>query len=175
LSPFIHGIAAGGLLSVGLYAEAEQAGQRSLELQTDFLLGLWVRGLALSGLNRHDEGIVSLERAAVLSRAPIWVGGLGLGYGRAGRIEEARRLLGELEDRASRGEYVPAAAPLAINVGLGDLPGIRRELAAALAESTPPFGLRVTSVVFLDQLAADPEIARMLDALFLGKSLGTAP
>jgi hypothetical protein len=71
-----------------------------------------------------------------------------------------------LEDRASRGEYVPAFAPLGIHVGLRDLPAIRSWLAACLDESTPPYSIRVTSGVFLDEFRSDPEIGRLFDQLF---------
>ena len=166
LSPFTHGLSAAAFYTLGQFVEAEESARRALELQADYMLGLWVRGLALTGLNRHDEGIALLERATVLSRAPVFVCALGLGYARAGRIDDAKRLLGELDDRASRGEYVPAFAPLAIHVGLRDLPAIRTGLAASLAEVTPPFSLRVTSGVFLDEFAGDPEIARLHEELY---------
>ncbi len=51
-------------------------------------------------------------------------GGMGEVYratdtklGRAGRREDATRLLFKLEDRGSRGEYVPTFAPLTILTG----------------------------------------------------------
>jgi serine/threonine-protein kinase len=166
LSPFTHGLSAAAYYTLGDFEAARQAALRSLELQPDFMLGLWVGGLALSGLGRHDEGLILLERAMVLSRAPTFVCTLGLGLARAGRTEDAKRLLGELEERASRGEYVPAFAPLAIHVGLGDLPAIRRGLAASLEEITPTFSLRVTGGVFLDAYADDPEIDRLYSQLY---------
>jgi tetratricopeptide (TPR) repeat protein len=165
-SPFIHGLAGLALYAIGQFNEAEQATHRALELQPDYLLGLWTRGFALFALNRNKEGVASLERATVLSRAPNFVGVLGLGYARSGRTEDARRLLGELEERSLGGEYVPAFAPLAINVGLGDVPAIRRWLAASLAESTPPLSIGATSGVFLDEFRSDPEIGRLFDQLF---------
>ena len=111
-----------------------------------------------------QSGGVSVDRltsALVLSRASVFVGSLGLAYARAGRIDDAKRLLDELDDRASRGEYIPAFTRLATHVGLGALPAIRHALAAALEEITPPFSLRVTSGVFLDAFTSDPEIARL--------------
>jgi tetratricopeptide (TPR) repeat protein len=126
LSPSVHGLGAATLMSMGRFEEAERVAQKALELQPDYLFGLWVRGMTLCGLGRNEEAIESLDRAATLSRAPVFVGLLGLGYGRAGRAEDAKRLLCELEDRGTRGEYVPAFAPLAINVGLGDVPAIHR-------------------------------------------------
>jgi serine/threonine protein kinase/tetratricopeptide (TPR) repeat protein len=166
LSQFIHGAAATAFYALGRFEQSERAAQRALELQPDYLFGLWQRGGALSGLGRHEEAISALERAVVLSRAPIFVGLLGFGYARAGRLDEACRLLTELEDRASRGEYVPAFVPLFIHVGLGHVPAIRRTLAAALAESTPPFSFGATCAPFLNAFRNDPEINRLLFELY---------
>jgi hypothetical protein len=41
-----------------------EAARQALELQPDCLLGLWIRGLALSGLGRNEEAIESLERTS---------------------------------------------------------------------------------------------------------------
>jgi TolB-like protein len=166
LSPFIHGLASGGFYALGRFDDTESAAQQALELQPDYLLGLWLRGLALCGLGRNEEALVSLERAATLSRAPIFVGVLGLAYARAGRLDDATRLLRELEDRGSRGEYIPAFAPLSIHVGQGDLPEMRRTLSDVLAESTSPFTLRFTSGQFLDAFRSDPEIHQLLFELY---------
>ena len=89
---------------------------------------LWNLGVALSGLGKHEEAVQTLDRAAALSRAPMFVGLLGLAYARAGRRDDATRLLHELEDRGSRGEYVPAFARLTILIGLGDVPLMRQAL-----------------------------------------------
>ena len=174
LSPFIHALASAAYYIIGQFDDAEREGARALELQPDHLLGSWAHGLALCGLHRYDEGIASLERATAMSRAPIFVGMLGLGLGLSGRADDASRLLAELDDRASRGEYVPAFSRLAIHVGLGDVGAVRRELASALEEETPPFSLRVTSGVFLDRYRDDPEIDRLLDAWFHGNHAGVA-
>jgi eukaryotic-like serine/threonine-protein kinase len=166
LSPLVHGAAAVVFYDLGRFEEAERAARQSLELQPDYLFGLWQRGVALSGLERHEEAIQVLERVVTLSRAPIFVGILGLAYARAGRLDEANRLLHELEDRGSRGEFIPAFAPLTIHTGLGDLPAIRRALAAAVADFTPPLTLCASSGHFLEAYRNDPEINRLLFELY---------
>jgi hypothetical protein len=76
-------------------------------------------------------------------------------------------LVRELEDRSSRGEYVPAFASLSIHVGLGDVPAMRQALAAAVGEATPPLTFRANSGgLFLEEFRSDPEINRMLFELY---------
>jgi tetratricopeptide (TPR) repeat protein len=166
LSSFIHGISGGAFYALELFDEAEREARQSLALQPDYLFGLWVIGLTLCGMGRTEEAIQPLERAITLLRTPLFVGNLGLAYARAGRTEDALRLLRELEDRLSRGEYTPAFTPLAIHVGLGDLDAIRRTLSKSLEEATPPLSFRMTCGHFLDTFRTDPEIDRMLFGLY---------
>ncbi len=166
VSPFTHGAAAITFNCLGRFESAEHSARQSLELQSDYLFGLWQWGMALSGLGRHEEAVEALERAVALSRAPIFVGLLGLGYARAGRYDDANRLLHELEERGSRGEYVPAFTRLAIFTGLGDIPAIRQALAAAMAESAPPLSILANAGYFLAEFRSDPEINRLLFELY---------
>ena len=159
-------MASATLSSLGQFEAAEGMAQQALELQPDFLFGLWVRGLALCGLGRSEEAIEPLERSVVLSLAPIYVGSLGFGVAIDGRQEDAWRLLSELEDRGSRGEYLPTFARLTVNVGLGDLPGIRGALANAVAEPTPPVSVRVICGRFLEAFRSDAEIDRLHHKLY---------
>jgi eukaryotic-like serine/threonine-protein kinase len=162
LSPFTHCMASATNTVLGRFVEAEREAQQALEIQPDSLLAVWPRGLALSRLGRHEEAIAMLERGVTLSRAPYYVGHLGMGYARAGRIDDANRLLNELAERAGRGEHVPALASLFIYVGLGDVPAIRRTLAKAIEESLPPLALKLTCGELLQSHRSDPEINRML-------------
>jgi serine/threonine protein kinase/tetratricopeptide (TPR) repeat protein len=166
LSPFIHGLSA---LSFVISRRSELAlryAQQALELQGDYLFGNWAKGLSLCLLGSNEEAVETLERVVAASRAPIYMGLLGMAYSRAGRRDDANRLLHELEERGSRGEYIPAFSLLDIYVGLGDIPAVRETLARAQAESTPAFDLAATSVFFLDEFRGDPEIDRMLVELF---------
>ncbi len=166
LSALIHSLAATTLYSLGHCEAAERAARQALELQPDHLFGLWVRGLSLSSLGRHEEAIVTLERAVTLARATSYVGMLGCAYARAGRLDDASSLLHELEDRSSRGEYVGAVALLLVHVGRGELSAIRATLAKVLEEATPPYSVLATSGQFLEAFRSDPEIHRMLHELY---------
>jgi serine/threonine-protein kinase len=166
LSPYVHAITSVLLISLRRFEEAERMAHHALELQPGYLLGLWGHSLALCGLERNEEAIKVLERAVVMSRAPNFVGTLGFACARAGRVDDATRLLHELEDRSSRGEYVPPFALLAIYIGQSDVPAIRQTLGKALAEATPPWSISSTCGPFLEAYRSDPEIHRLLFDLY---------
>ena len=166
LSPFIHGLSSLSFFTSGQFEPALRLAQQAEELQADYLFGNWAKGLSLCILGRNDEAVETLEKVVAASRTPLFVGLLGTAYGRAGRSDDASRLLHELEDRGSRGEFIPAFTLLSIHAGFGDIPAIRQSLASVQAESTPAFSLCATSALFLDQLRSDPEIDRMLFEIF---------
>ncbi|WP_309671074.1 protein kinase [Gemmatimonas sp.] len=57
LSPFVQALQSTGYWIVGEFETAERLAAHALELQGDYLLGLWAHGLALIGLGRHAEGV----------------------------------------------------------------------------------------------------------------------
>ena len=166
LSPFIHSTTSLVHYVLRKFDRAERIAHQALELQPGYVLGLWAHGVALCGLGRNEEAIEALESAVTASRAPIFVGLLGFACARAGRLGDTTRLLQQLEDRSSRGEYVPAWSLLAIYVGQGDLPAIRRTLSKAVAEFTVPWPVRTTIGPFLEAFRSDPEIDRLLFDLY---------
>jgi serine/threonine protein kinase len=161
VSSYIHGLTCCSLHLLRLYDKAESYARKALELQPNYLFGLWMLGLTLSSLNRHQEAVETLEQVVAISRAPIFIGLMGCTYERAGRSEDATRLLSELEERRIRGEFVPAMCFLSIHAGKGNIPEIRRSLSEAIAESCPAFTMRLTSYP-MDSFRTDPEINRML-------------
>jgi serine/threonine protein kinase/Tfp pilus assembly protein PilF len=166
LSPVIYCIASAMFLNTVGCEEAERRASNALEMQPDYIFALWVRSLALSGLGRHEEAVAAMERAIMLSRAPIFTGILGLIYARAGRPGDARRLLREIEDRGSRGEYIPSFSKVAICVGLGDLVEIRTSLAEVISAATSPVPIRIICGKYLETYRSDPEIRRLHLELF---------
>jgi tetratricopeptide (TPR) repeat protein len=166
VSSFIHGLNAASLHMLGYFDKAESYARKALDLQPNYLFGLWMLGLSQSSLGRHQEAVETLEQVAAISRAPVFISLLGSAYHGAGRAEDANRLLNELEERRSRGEFVPAQAFLGIYVGAGDVAAVRRALSASIAESCPAFSVSLiisfASLSFMSALRADPEINRML-------------
>jgi serine/threonine protein kinase len=165
LSALIHGIAAGTFNALQQFDEGQRVAERALELQPEYLFGLWARGVGLSYVERHEEAIRSIERAVGISRAPVFLGLLGWAYARAGRIVDAQSILGELEERRSRGEYVPAFARFNLYLGLGDLSAIRTAMAQAIAERSAPLSLALCGLD-IQKIRNDAEIDRMFRELF---------
>ena len=162
LAPFIHALSAAVFYCFGHFDEAEREAAQALDQQHGYVFGSWIRGLALMMLGRHGEAVEMLERTVSLSRAPFFVGMLGLVYARGGRVEDAQRLLSELDERSSRGEHVEPLPSLCIHIGLGDVAEIRKALRKAIEESTPPLALKLSCDEFLKPFRSDPDINRML-------------
>jgi len=79
----------------GQYDEAIDEARKSLELYPDFPVGLYVLGSVYAEKGMYEEAIKAHQRAGVLSRD--WKSGLGRTYAMAGRQDEARLVLAELE------------------------------------------------------------------------------
>ena len=167
-SSAVHFHAASAAYLMGDLAGAVQHAQRALELQPESLAARWPQTVALTMAGRIDDALAMGEPIVARSRAPIYIGVLGLIYGRAGRLEDARRLVQELDERQGRGEYIVPAARLSIQLGLGDVAGIRAALAACVDGGAAPFSVVSTSRPLLETYRGDPEIDRLLDRLHDG-------
>ena len=166
LSEIIRCFNASAFHSMGRFDLAEQSAMQALELHSDYVFGLWLLGLAQCAQNHPADAVASLERVVSIAGGPMFSSMLACAYARAGRTEDALRMLRELEERKSQGEFVPAFALLYVYVGLRDIPATRLALEQTIAESTAPFSLRITSACFLDEYRTDPEINRMLVEIF---------
>ena len=103
---------------------------------------------------RHAEAIALGEQMVARTRAPVFVGVLAMVLGRAGRLDDARRLGEELYERAGRGEYVSPVSLLALALGLGDDALVERCLAACAGGGAAPFAVAGTTRWLLDPMRA---------------------
>lgn len=95
--------------------------------------------MAALGLGDAEGAIAAFEQAAALQRrAPDILGHLGHARARAGRADEARALLGELET-AAQSVYVSPMAFASIHAGLGDADAMFRMLEQAAEERARGF------------------------------------
>jgi tetratricopeptide (TPR) repeat protein len=118
----IIGSAAGWIYaSAGLVDRAEAQFRRMLEMDAQFpRTHLWLSSvLALEG--RSEEAVEHARIGVRLTnRHPQYLSGLAFALGRAGRQEEARELIRELQDRASY-EFVAAFDVAIAYLGAGDI------------------------------------------------------
>ena len=162
VSPYIHGLSACCFHLLDQFDKAERYARKALDLQPNYLFGLWMLGLSLSSQGRHEEAVETIEQVVAISRAPIFIGLLGSAYNAAGRAKDGDRLVRELEERRSRGEYISSMSFLNIFVGAVDISAVRRALSESIAERCPAFTMRLTSLSCITGIRTDPEINRML-------------
>jgi len=162
LNPYIFCATSCCLHLLGHFDQAASNARKALELQPNYAFGLWMLGLSLASLGHRSEAVQTLEQVVAISRAPMFLGILGCAYHLAGRAEDANRLVRELEERRSRGEFVPAFAFLSVFAGASDITAVRRSLFESIAESSPAFTMSLTSFSFMKSLRTDPEINRMM-------------
>lgn len=167
-SSLVHFLAAASACIMIDFPRAERHALRALDLQPENMGARWPQTVALAATGRLDEALAVGERIIARTRAPIYIGVLGMVYGCAGRLDDARRIAQELDERQSRGEYIVPAARLSVSLGLQDLAGVKAALAACVEGGAAPFSVVATSRVQVDAYRGDPEIDRLLDKLHDG-------
>ncbi len=134
--------------------------RKVLDVDGNYLLGLYVIGGAYSRLGRHDEAAAALERTAALTaRAPFHLGWLGWALGRAGRHDEARVCLTELEQR-SNSEHVGPLYRAIISAGLGEIDRAFEILDEATAKRN--YWVGIPRMAVFDDLRWDPRFNQHL-------------
>jgi non-specific serine/threonine protein kinase len=166
LSPFIHGAAGMAYFAGGDAASAEKAARRALQLQSDFLMGVWLLAIALDDKGELDEAARLMEQTTALSRAPIFVSMLGKIYALQQRDNDCALIESELDDRRLRGEYIPRACDVMIAVGRRDVEALRRALQACIDERTCWLTVRMGPGPMLETFRSDPEVNRLLDQIY---------
>jgi serine/threonine protein kinase/Flp pilus assembly protein TadD len=139
------------------YDEAIKETNKSLELYSDFPVALYVQGCAYAGKGMYDRAIELHQKAGMLS--PQWKCGLACTYAMAGRLDEARQALAELEaDHAPWDTWFLAL----IHVALGERDGAFRWLEAAYGPPNHPYLPWMRCVPEFMPLRDDPRFADLL-------------
>jgi tetratricopeptide (TPR) repeat protein len=155
LSPFVHALGAVSMFTARKYEAAIRLGERALELQSDYPIGLLCLGWACCKLDSYEHAIEVLERLILISkRTPLFLGTLGMAYALAGRRLDALTLREELL-RRRHDEYVVPHNLLAIDLALGDWDEIYEDLQACIADQVTGFSLELVVGPFLDPLDAE--------------------
>src|SRR5208282_1932309 len=122
---------------------------------------LWDLGIALIDKNQPEDAIPVLEKALSASnRSPGVMGTLAGAYARAGRRDDALRLIAELEKRRKAG-HVPAKAFVEAYLGLGEKDQAFYWLEQAYKEHSNILEL-IKVDPELDPLRGDPRFAELV-------------
>jgi TolB-like protein/Flp pilus assembly protein TadD len=162
MSPLVNSGAAYTFFLARRYDEAIRECGKSLEVDPNFIIAIYIAGMCRAQQGRLPEAIELMERAAAMShRAPFYLGLLGNFYGRIGATDKARGLLLELERLAAE-RYVAPHCFAYIHAGLHDLDRAIAWERKAFQDGASPFNY-FSPVI--DNLQSDPrhvaEVRRM--------------
>jgi serine/threonine-protein kinase len=171
LDPFVSSFTVELSLSAGRFDDALAEARRMNELDPTF--SYFDDSLAAAYRERGDlaKAIDLYEKAEAI--VPVHRPGLAIAYARAGRIDDARRILAELIER-SKTTYVAADGIASIYVALGENDEAFRWLDRAIEEHSAPLegiGQRIT----FRALRADPRFADVLRRIKLDPTKILAP
>jgi eukaryotic-like serine/threonine-protein kinase len=121
VSPLVNGIVGLAYAYARQFGAAEEQFRKTLELDPSYGFARWLfGGFCLVPVGKYDEGIAELQKGASLAEnVGLPRALLGYAYAKAGRRDEALRVLEELDEFAKRG-YVSPLARAIIYVSLGD-------------------------------------------------------
>jgi len=101
------------------YDQSIARARKAIEMFPDFFLPHGALGQALFQKGDYSAGIEEFEKAKAMEPIPLSIGMLGHAYAKAGRKDEARKLLAELKELSKR-RYVAPYWIAMIYVGLDE-------------------------------------------------------
>jgi eukaryotic-like serine/threonine-protein kinase len=161
MSPLVNSGTAYTLFLSRRYEDAIVECGKSLEVDPNFIVAIYIRGMCQAQLARFPEAIQDLEWATDMSRrAPFYLGLLGNVYARAGQHDKVKEIAEELGRTGHR--YVPPHCMAYIHAGLNDLDRAVEWEAKAFEDGASPFNYYSP---IIENLHADPrhtaELRRM--------------
>lgn len=142
-------------------ASGKAAAVKALEMDSNFPMGHYWRGVACGLESRHDEAIPALEIANRGVGSTFTTLELARAYAAGGRIADARRLLAEMHQTFDRDYAEPYGFALAY-AALGEADQAFQWLERAATDRSSFFAAWVNGDPRLDSLSADPRLADLL-------------
>ena len=146
------------------YDRAIACYDKLLEKQPDYDHAQYLRGLVYQRSGRNKEALAIFQRLYKRNRA-LAGAALGYAYGKAGKAEEARKVLFEMEELSKR-RYVPPQEFAIIHIGLGDNDSAFMWLEKAYQEHFPTLAYLAVDPIF-SGLHSDARYAELLKRLKL--------
>jgi len=165
LSPFVHTVAAFTMYVSRSHLEAIRCAERALDLDPGYAQGLIVLGLASCAVGDDEHAIEAFTRlVSVSKRTTLFTALLAFAHGRAGREDEARTILRELEARQQK-DFVGPFSRWAVCLGLDDTDALCTWFDACIADGVTGYAFELFFGPFLDALTVDPRLAEYLRRL----------
>jgi tetratricopeptide (TPR) repeat protein len=142
--------------------EAAEYFKKAVSLSPNGVLAYCGLGRVYLHQGKYEEAIAEFHKADDLDeRLPPTREQLGYAYAVAGRRDEALKILGEMDERAARGEYVTPLGIAWIYIALGDKDQAFAWLNKACDEHNGGLPYLKTEPVY-DSLRSDPRFANVL-------------
>jgi serine/threonine protein kinase/tetratricopeptide (TPR) repeat protein len=144
-------------------------GQKMIALDPNHFLGHWVFGLHRDAVGDAPHAVAALEQAHALSGGSLFtMGFLAYAYGRAGRQDQARLLLGQAQAIAAE-SYVPSSSFALGYLGLNEW-DVAFDWWNRAIEDRDPLVMPLKSYPFFDPVRGDPRYTAMLRLMNLHQS-----
>jgi serine/threonine protein kinase/tetratricopeptide (TPR) repeat protein len=162
MSPLVNSGVAYTLFLSRRFEEAVQECEKSLEVDPNFIIAIYVMAMCRAEQGRLREAVELIERAVAMSRrAPFYLALLGNFRARSGGTDEAHSLLRELEQLSAQ-RYVAPHCEAYIRAGLNDFDRAVECEKKAFVDGSSPFNY--FSPV-LDNLRSDPRHLAEIDRM----------
>jgi serine/threonine-protein kinase len=145
-----------------------EEGRHMVALDPTHFLGHVVTGLACTESGGPDEAVAAFEKARQLSGGiPLTLGYLAYAYGRAGRLDDARELLDQMETMATTAYVSPSTLAIG-HVGLDDWDAAFQWWNQAV-DVRDPLIVPIKTFPFFDPVRGDPRYLAILRRMNLSE------
>jgi eukaryotic-like serine/threonine-protein kinase len=164
LSPLVNGGVAHTFYLAKRYDDAVAECEKSLEVDSNFILAIHVKGMCRALQGRLAEAVTIGERAVSMSGgAPFYLGILGHYYARSGATDKVRQIVEQLDHLAGQ-RYVPPHCFAYIHAGSNEIDRAFDWQAKAYDDGASPFNYFSP---LIENLRSDPRHSAELQRLQL--------
>jgi TolB-like protein/Flp pilus assembly protein TadD len=151
------------------YDEAEAQARKVLEIDPSFFLAHYYLGEILQFTGRSSEAMAEYQKALDLTNDPYPLAAVGQICARTGKVEEARKILAQLDEEAKSRFVAPYARALLLT-GLGERAQAIDELDRAYREKTGAYLFVIKVDPFLDDLRGEPRFEALVQRIVAPKA-----